>query len=228
MQTFFSSKVLRLAAAGLLAVGLTGCVEVKTKATVAGDGSVEYATSYDFSKMMEMMKGMGGADPKTPKEMNCAEMQKELSSDITCKDLSPNKVELSGKLAKENANGVTVDGSTVKVDAVALFNEIAGKGGKAGPGNAPKALPNGPEAQQMKAMGMVMEMELKMPGSIKMVDGQSASGSDPIKLDLLGLPAGKTSYVVESSAFPIKLIAIGVGVLLVLIIGFVFMRRRSS
>ena len=226
MLNIFAGKPVRLLAAGLLAISLSGCVEVKTKATVERDGAVSFVTEYDFTKMADMMKSLGGSNQNAPKEMNCAEVGKDKPENVSCKDVSPNKVEFSGKLSKDQAKGVTVDGSKYKVDAVALFSEIASMGKGSGT-NAPKSLPNGAEAQQMKSMGMVFDMELNMPGSVKMVDGKSPAESGPVKIDMLSLPAGQTTYMVESSAFPWLWVAVGAGVVVILG-GFVFMRRRSA
>ena len=164
-----------------------------------------------------------------PTAENIAKFIYEKMKEAECKDVAPGHMIITQKMSKDKVK-VKIDGDTYTVDALALFGNSTGKDSPFAEGKKMEAQ----QVQMMKSMGVVMEMNVTMPGKVTKVDGKAYTGKEgPIKVDLMEVAAtGKTSYMIESKGGSslMTYLLIGGGVLAVLLIigGVVLATRKKA
>ena len=220
---------IRTAVMAVAAVSMTACIQMKVDTTINADGSAVVKLDMDATKLVEMAKGMGGDNNKA-NEFTCAGLKAkdEKMKDAECKDVAPGHMIITQKMSKDKVK-VKVDGDTYTVDALALFGNSTGKDSPFAEGKKMEAQ----QVQMMKSMGVVMEMNVTMPGKVTKVDGKAYTGKEgPIKVDLLEVAAtGKTTYLIESkggSSLMTYLLIGGAVLAVLLIIGGVVLATRKK
>lgn len=210
-------------------IALSGCFQIKTQADFNRDGSASFTSAVDMSGLYAMMREMGaGKDDQKP--LNCAEIKKDLPKEFTCKDVKEGAFEYSGKLSAAEVTGLKRDGMTWELDVVKFFQGM-NKAAEAPLGDkADKKLEAG-QAAMMRSMGMVLDLELKVPGTILTVNGKAHTGNaNSVKVDLMECLT-QDQCLVTMRVVPLWMYAAGLGaagVVLLLILVLLLRRRKPA
>lgn len=181
----------RFLLAGLLiaAVLLSGCIKIEVREAMDAQGMSDVAVKMDMSDFP--------AQEGQPETNPCDSMQQDNNSsltDVTC--TYENKVmTIKGKLDRNGTGAISFQGDKIRLNvkkALEGYSRSAPSAGGQPTATDPQQL------QALKAMGIVFDYYIKMPGTVTSQQGGTAQQDGSVKFDMLALKDG--DFVESSTA----------------------------
>ena len=184
----------RFLLAGLLiaAVLLSGCIKIEVHEAMDAAGMSDVTMVMDMSAFPPQ-EGQPETNP-------CGSMQQDNNSnltDITCTYV--NKVmTVKGKLDRSGTDSITIKDGKIRLNVKKALEGYS----KSAPSTDGQPTPADPQQlQALKAMGVVFDYYIKMPGAVTSQQGGTAQQDGSVKFDMLALKDG--DFVESSTAFMI-------------------------
>lgn len=217
---------LRAVMTGGLALNLGACIQVHSAATFDTDGSAVVTSTVDVSRTAKYWPASPDSNhaESTAAESDCAALAQQLPSGFTCRDIKPGVVHYSGRLPAQSVSGLQRDGMTWTIDVHRLFDAINHPHGQVDLSKKGTVDPR--EIAAARSMGLALDLDLSLPGTILSVDGKPHVGeAGHARIDLLD-SVGKDHCIIVARVIPRWLSgAAGTGALL-LVIALVWLLRR--
>ncbi len=209
----------------LLAISLTGCLELKSHLIVHPAGDADLTVSMDTTRMDELSKGFSSSGQKTTCE-SFLEGKEDIAK-WKCEQITPSKVTSQRHYSKEEATSFMEisDGLFArhyKIWPLGALGQLSKDGKKGDQAEAAKTV------AMLKGAGAVMTMEFEVPGKIVAIGNIKPVKSSNIQtIDMLDPLVWTDDFRVEAEDSKLELV-VGMLVLALMFAAVGYAARQSN
>lgn len=210
----------------LLAISLTGCFEVSSKLKVFPSGETEMTSTIDTSRA----DAIGRSFNDTDSNISCEKFIEKMKQDPKwhCEQTAPSVIKAQRHYSQEESTlfmekGSGLFSSNYKVYPAILIGPLSEDSKDASLADKARI------AAMYKGLGVVMTLELEMPGEIVAIgNNKPANAAGTLTIDLLDPLVWTEGYSIQSEDRSwVKGIGLAILAVLAIATGF-FVRRKSS